>query len=252
MRIRFRAVAVLAIAWIAALAPSAAFAPAAEAAEAERWSYFIAPYFLAPNMEGTAGVKGIEADLSASPGDILDHLQFGAMIFAQARKGLWAFAVDWIYMDLDLDGETALGESEVAIEQTGIIVSAFRQVTPRIEAMGGVQLSSLRTGLTTTGPLAIDREGSQTWVDPVIGGRARLIDNTKWRLSLTGDVGGFGIASDFTWQVYPVLLYHTSEAIDLAVGYRALGIDYETGSGNDKFVYDVITFGPEIGLGFRF
>jgi hypothetical protein len=236
----------------AAIAAFASFASTAEAEDGERWSYFIAPYLLAPNMEGTTGVKGITTEVHADPGDIFDHLQFGAMLYAQARKGLWAVAVDWIYMDLGLDGTTALGTSEVDMEQTAFLLTGYRQVAPRLEAMGGAQLSSLRVGLKTTGPVAIDRSTNETWVDPVIGGRAVLIDSPKWRLSLTGDIGGFGLASDFVWQIYPVLLYRTSEALDLAAAYRALGIDYEKGSGSGKFVYDMTTFGPEIGLGFRF
>jgi len=29
-------------------------------------------------------------------------------------------------------------------------------------------------------------------------------------------------------------------------------MDYDTGTGTDQFVYDVTTFGPEIGVGFHF
>ena len=40
--------------------------------------------------------------------------------------------------------------------------------------------------------------------------------------------------------------------MSLYVGYRALDMDYESGSGNDLFRYDVLTAGPQIGVAFRF
>jgi len=233
----------------AALTPKPA---AAEPSSGDRWTYVIAPYFLAPYMNGKTGIGGVTGEVNADPGDIFDHLDFGAMVYAQARKGPWAAGLDWTYMDLGASGATALGTADLDVKQTGLTLMGFRQVTPKLEALAGLQLTSVRTGLTTTGPLAIDRSGDWTWVDPIIGGRARVFEKDKWLFLLSGDIGGFGISSDFTWQVYPVLSYRTSESLDLAVAYRAVGIDYETGSGSSKFLYDMVTFGPEIGIAFHF
>ena len=43
-----------------------------------------------------------------------------------------------------------------------------------------------------------------------------------------------------------------SSLFELVLAYRALGMDYETGNGADLFVYDLVTFGPEIGFLFHF
>jgi len=37
-----------------------------------------------------------------------------------------------------------------------------------------------------------------------------------------------------------------------APGYRVIDIDYAHGSGADRFVYDMSTFGPQLRFGFRF
>lgn len=233
-------------------------APAAQAQYAtapagdSRWHYLIAPYFLAPYMEGNAGLGGVTADVNASPGDILDHLQFGFNAYLQAKKGPLAIGLDWTYMNLRQDGSTALGMAEVDMKQTGVTLAGFEQVAPRVEVMAGLQLTSVRAGLTTTGPLAVDRGDTRTWLDPVIGGRVNLYEAGKWRITFVGDVGGFGIASDFTWQVYPIVSYRLEETLDLAFAYRAVGIDYKTGTGNSEFIYDMVSFGPKLGIGFRF
>ncbi|MGH7682514.1 MAG: hypothetical protein ACRENN_11090 [Candidatus Eiseniibacteriota bacterium] len=237
---------------ILGMAPAAEAQYATPTANDGRWHYLIAPYFLAPNMEGKTGLAGVTTDVNASPGDIFDKLQFGAMAYLQAKKGPWAIGLDWTYMNLRQDGSTALGMSEVDMKQTGLTLAGFKQVTPRVEAMAGLQLTSVRAGLTTTGPLAIDRSGSWTWVDPVIGGRVNLYEAGKWRITFLGDIGGFGIASDFTWQAYPIVSFRVDQGLDLAFAYRAVGIDYETGSGSSKFIYDMVTFGPELGIGFHF
>lgn len=74
----------------------------------------------------------------------------------------------------------------------------------------------------------------------------------RWRLGVRGDIGGFGVGSSFTWQVRPFAGYRFGSLFELLLAYRVLGVDYETGSGADLFAYDVVTFGPEIGLRFHF
>ncbi len=50
----------------------------------------------------------------------------------------------------------------------------------------------------------------------------------------------------------PFAGYRFSNLFELVLAYRALGMDYETGSGAELFAYDVVTFGPEIGFLFHF
>ena len=216
-----------------------------------KWTFMVAPYFLFPHMDGTLGIKGNSIDVQADPGDIFDKLDFGFMLFSQARKGPWAFALDILYMDLGEDGQTLTGTYDATARQRGYLFEAYRRVTPRLEAMAGAMVTSVDANLQTTGPLSFDETRSKTWTDPMVGGRVELLKKSKWRISLTGAVGGFGVASDFAWQVYPIVTY-TPTTVDLGFGYRAGGIDYKSGSGSNEFVYDIVTFGPELGLGFHF
>lgn len=49
-----------------------------------------------------------------------------------------------------------------------------------------------------------------------------------------------------------MLDYRFSRSAALLVGYRFLDVDYEQGSGEDLFKFDVQFSGPEIGVAFFF
>jgi opacity protein-like surface antigen len=103
------------------------------------------------------------------------------------------------------------------------------------------------------GPLGgRDVERDVGWIDPFVGGRLLLTLSQKVSLVVRGDVGGFGVGSDLTWNLVGNVQYHLSHTVSLDVGYRALSIDYEQGSGTDRFRFDVIMHGPVLGAVFRF
>ena len=68
--------------------------------------------------------------------------------------------------------------------------------------------------------------------------------------SFKGDLGGVGTISDLPWQARAD--YRFSKLFQLGLGYRYIGMDYEKGSGNDRFLYDVNTYGPALKFGFHF
>ena len=69
-------------------------------------------------------------------------------------------------------------------------------------------------------------------------------------------VGGFGVGSDFTWQVVGGFNWTRERkflGMDVSgvIGYRALSVDYTEG-GSSKFAYDNVLHGPLLGLRFSF
>lgn len=81
-----------------------------------------------------------------------------------------------------------------------------------------------------------------------MGIRARYNFSDDWYAAFRGDVGGFGISSDLTVNLFAALGYELSERTTLELGYRYLSIDYSRGG----FTYDVDTKGPFMGIGFTF
>lgn len=53
-------------------------------------------------------------------------------------------------------------------------------------------------------------------------------------------IGGFGVASDVTWDLTGDVGYHWNDSLSFAVGYRALGVDYS----HHGFVYNVVPSDP--------
>jgi hypothetical protein len=110
--------------------------------------------------------------------------------------------------------------------------------------------------LILSGNLAIARSGSVDWVDPVVGARLRHRFAPGHELAVRGDVGGFGAGSQFSWNA--LAAYSWDFAVRNGVtysgvlGYRALYVDYEQGSGRNKYAYDVLTHGPIFGLNIGF
>src|SRR3954471_4849252 len=79
----------------------------------EEWHFLIEPYVMFPNMQGDTGIGNLPlAHVDQDPQDIFDNLQFGAMLFFEARNANWAFSTDVLYMDLgaDVEGGTILND----------------------------------------------------------------------------------------------------------------------------------------------
>src|SRR5262245_15933060 len=110
--------------------------------------------------------------------------------------------------------------------------------------------------LTLSGSRAIAKSGSIDWVDPFVGARLRQQLARGQAFVLRGDVGGFGVGSQFSWQAIatynsPIGQIHRIP-IDGYVGFRALSADFSQGSGRSKFEWDNVIYGPVIGATMRF
>jgi len=225
--------------------------PALAQQPSEGWRFMIAPYLLLPHMSGTVAVGPIQTSIETDPGDIFSNLQFGAMLFAEAKNPEWAIGFDGLYMDLSKDGEelsTKYGGYQASLELTG-----FRRLTPFFEILAGGRLNLM--GATFTSPAGVELvDKNIDFFDPFIGARFTIPNTGKWLITLRGDVGGFGVGSQFAWQVRPTVAYNVSQHWAFGVAYWALGMDYtkgELGAG-DYFKYAVTTFGAEIGFAYTF
>jgi len=71
---------------------------------------------------------------------------------------------------------------------------------------------------------------------------------------LRGDVGGFGVASDFSSTVGVSAFYSFKLILSLELAYRATWVDFADGTPQTPghFAYDTVTHGPLIGLAFKF
>jgi hypothetical protein len=216
------------------------------------WEFTVAPYFLAPYMDGQLGIGLLPpVTVTASPGDIFDKLQFGAMLYLEARKGPWGAFADGLYMNLEQAAQRDNVAATASAKQGAVEVSAFRRLAPVLDVLIGARVNVLDGGIALP-TLDITLAQSKTWVDPLIGVRLRAPLPAPWQLGIMADIGGFSVGSKLAWQIYPVAGVRVSRLFSIHVAYRLLDMDYESGTGSEAFTYDMSTYGPEIGLAFHF
>jgi hypothetical protein len=227
---------------------------------AEDWNFVLAPYALLPNITGDASIGRIDGvDVDVSTGDILESLEFGGMVQGEAHHSSGAgILLNYAFMNL---GDSASGPRGFTNLDANIfqgLLEAFGTYrftfdTSVLDAYAGIRWWDIDLDIDTTTPIgARSYDRSQDWVDPVLGARWIPRISNSWRLLVQGDVGGFDTASHFTWLAQLGGMWDAAEDITLIVAYRALSVDYDTGTQGTKdyFQYDTITQGPLFGVVF--
>lgn len=235
----------------------------AQEAPPDHWEIKVTPYIWATALSGHATVKGHKADVDVSFSDIVDQLEGGALGQLEATKGPWSLIVQGNYLrledtdhqgplDVKADGTTFIGEFVGAYRLGRWPLGKASQGTApgvAVDVLGGARYTYLDGQLklkATVGPLSAERHFDQDkeWVDPIVGTRLIVDLTDRLFLAMRGDVGGFSVGSNFTWNAIGVVGYSFNKHVSAVVGYRALYQDYQDGS----FEYDVTTQGPLAGV----
>ena len=95
---------------------------------------------------------------------------------------------------------------------------------------------------------ASDQKVSTTLVDPVFGARGGWDMGKKWRFELLGDIGGFGVGSEFTYQLLMEFTWRFAKRWALPFGYRLLSYTIAT----DTVRSDILFSGLALGVNFSF
>lgn len=232
------------------------------------WQYEFTPYFWGSGMKGHVqggSLPNITVDASFS--DILDVLDFGLMGAFEARKDRWVVLLDAIYMKLSAGGAasrtgpgpigaTASANANLGIKQTVLAAAAaYRALEGRnpVDVIGGLRYNKLEADADIHGSFfaqagSVAGSADKDWVDPYIGARIQHPLAERWTLVGYGDVGGFGVGSDFSWQVSAGVNYDFAKNISGKFGYRAFYVDYN----KSDFLYDMKNEGLFAGVGIRF
>lgn len=233
--------------------------PPPAAAPSTGWVVTGAPYLWAAGLEGSIGQFGLQPiAVDASFADIMKNFDIGLMGAAEARYGRLGIATDLQYIRVSTDADTPRGLLADSVEVTSTTFSLFGAGMYRLletekgslDAMAGARLWAVKTVVDPVGgPLdRFEFTESQTWVDPVVGLKGRYNLPADFYLTGWGMIGGFGAASQTTWDVMGALGYEVTDSVSLIAGYRALSVDYSDGD----FVFDVVEKGPLLGATIKF
>jgi hypothetical protein len=215
-------------------------------AETNLWSFELSLYGVAAGMSGDVTVKGIPAEVDVGFDNVLENLKFGAMGTARVAYDRWSLSTDVIYLSL----EASECPATVDVEQWLVQPMLGYRLCRFFELTAGARYNNLATTLEATGPLGNSRSVSDDvgWWDPVIGARASVPIFKTLSFDIIGDLGGFNVGSDLTWQAQPMLNWRFTKWGSLQAGYRWLFTDYSKGSGTSEFRYDILTQGPQLGF----
>ena len=229
---------------------------AATPLHADEWKHELAPYLWGSAMEGTTGIGGVTADVDASFGDILDNLEMGFMGMYRGTRDRFSIDVDTIFMGLGATERSrpGLAKADIDVDQFVLGAAAGYAMTEKFVVLGGLRYYDLSAEVKVTGPLGntADAETDESWVDPYLGARYTIPLSEAWSLNLSGDIGGFGVGSDFAWQGLVTFRWQLTERTGALAAYRYMDVDYESGNGSNRFEYDMVFSGPALGIVFTF
>jgi hypothetical protein len=226
----------------------AAFAMAVPArAPAAEWQWKVTPYLWAMGIDGDIGARGVTAPIDVKFTDAVENLDFGGMLFAEANNGDWGILFDGAYLKLSDDGNTAVGPVSAEVEEWILQGAAVHRVVKNektmVDAGVGGRFMNLDTDVSAAG---VDASATENWADPLLVIRVRQQFATHCFGMLVGDIGGFGVASDLTWQLTAAAGYSFTDNISMLIGYRHLDYDYE----DNGVIYDAAASGFALGLQF--
>jgi hypothetical protein len=249
----------------ASIASAADLQPAEQPPAAKAgWVFQVTPYLWA------AGIEGDISPFRATPtlhieksfSDILEDLNFGGFVHFWARKDRFVLLGDVMYVntteskvigELPILGAVPGLSAEVDSTQfTSTLQAGYRlygasQMT--IDLLGGARFWYLANRVTVHfAGFSLSRKADFHWIDPVISACTFFKIFDKVSVLVYGDVGGFDVGSQFTWQVLATVNYSLNDNFAVSAGYKALAVDYAS----DGHVFDTTLSGPVLGLTYRF
>jgi hypothetical protein len=246
------------------------------------WQAFVAVYLWVVGMDGDIGVGNTTADIDLSFSDIWENFDVGGQAHIEFWWKKWIFFVDPLFMKLSskssqtrvigtrkADAEVkmflmdlAMGYrvAEIALGQNTKSNNFKMWPALSIDVYGGGRILSVENTIDLTLDTPIGQRKrrlsvDETWFDFIVGTRFLFDFTERLLLNVKTDIGGFGLgfSSNIDWNFQANLGYTLPWwGVTPYIGYRVLYIDYEDGSGANRFEYNIWHTGPQIGVGVRF
>lgn len=204
-------------------------APAVHAKSPEGWNATVSPYVWLPGISGTATIGPRRLNAPAAVfSDVLAQLNFAMMGSAEIRHGRFGLLADLLYLDISKDVDTPADRLHVggsgSIRALGLGFAALYRVvdTPQgmVDLGAGLRPWWIDTGLKLnpgTQP-AQSASASVGWIDPIIAIHGSVKLSQQFSLSGYGDIGGFGVGSELTYQLLATVDWRPKDWLALHAG----------------------------------
>lgn len=221
---------------------------AAAPAPAQNWDWKLTPYLWAAGLDGSATVGATTGDVSVDFTDVLDILRGGGLVRIEAQTDRNGFYGDILYLRLKEEEarDTVGGSLELKLDALIAEGAYFHRIGDQYALEFGVRYWDFETTLRPALFPSVKR--ANDFVDGFIGFRSEFEVSEKWDLLFRGNVGGGG--SDFAAGLQVDFRRSFASGNTLDIGYRALDIDFEDGSGLLTTGLDMSMHGLAIGYTF--
>ena len=230
----------------------------------KKFNFSIMPYAWFASIGGTVGQFDGET-YGFNKGFTFDGLHMYAAFLGKIKYDRWSFVFDISYVNYKNFGTVSNNPNlpkEISANTTAkqavfdlFIAYLFPSKSKKtmVDIYGGGRLWNLDLEATVIRPDGTQNTApgySNTWLDPVLGVNAEFVLDSKgkWGAWTKGDIGGFGVNSQMTWQLNAGLAYMLSPNVPLTLGFKYLGVNYYKNNLN----WTVNEYGPTLGIGYRY
>jgi hypothetical protein len=223
------------------------------AEEIDGWQFTLSPFFWATGLDGTASIGPVEEEVDATFGDILDSLTMAVMVDLRIDYKRWGLQSNIIWVDMS--SEETVESIKIKAEPSMWIVDVdgHYQIHPMWGLLAGIRYFDVNLDLKAeSATQSVSTTGNKNWIDPILGAQFSAPLSERWSFKARGDLGGFGVGSELTWQLRGGFDWRFGKRNSLFLGWRHLAWDYKDDDGKATFEMDTYMTGPFAGVSFRF
>lgn len=185
-------------------------------------------------------------------GEVIEDLDAAFFANALFRRDRFVATADLSYAALSREGRVPPGiPASGKVSQLAITALAGARVEDSapvsVDLLAGARLWNLDGRVSV--PLAgVALAPDKTFVDPILATRINARLAPRLSALVQADIGGFGVGSDFTYQLTGTLNYRASRRLFVSAGWRHLHLDYADAGTR----FEGSQTGPIIGITHRF
>lgn len=229
------------------------------------FSFSIAPYFWALAIGGTLSIPNEDQyfTFNKSFSDAVKNLKMAAMVYGKFRYKRVSFLYDIGYINLKRFGATApqglgLLSANVTAKQllADLSISYLfpsKSKSTMVDVYVGTRMLDLdieATVILDSGITSRSRMSAykNTWLSPLLGVNSEFMLSPSWLAYARGDIGGFGINEQMTWQLAAGAGYNFSPHFFTTFGFKYVGFNYY----KTDYKWTVNDYGFVAALGYRY
>ena len=229
----------------------------------------LTPYAWFPVFKGDIIIDATTVDVDSSITDMLKDssswLVWG--LYGDWQQGCWGAHFDLFYGNLTFKKQeetTTPQDAQVDLEQFAVEFQPRYRVwqcgkradgcpCTAFDVTAGIRYITNDITFKLADGTKLDKK--LNWWEPLVGARFETEIGNCWDFVLQGDVGGFGVDSEFSWHFDALFRYNICFCNCKGAwvfGYKGLYEDYKDGSGANRQEYKVTQHGPYTGYTFMF